>query len=131
MLEDIQALPGPKRKPTAHKWNRKAGLRQGRTDMGSHIVGSFRRMPEIFAVFGYQPFEEVSQVERYVRIRVFLNNQRARSVLDENCQQPVRDSLFANPVFDGSCERVKSFPMGRDGYRRVANHPPILIYSAR
>jgi hypothetical protein len=40
-------------------------------------------MPVVLAALGNQPLEKVAQVERHIRVGIFLNEQRTGGVLDK------------------------------------------------
>ena len=57
--------------------------------MGGHVVGAFGSMPVCGFSCGYEAFKEVSEVECDIRIRVFLHDQRAGGVLNEDGENAV------------------------------------------
>ena len=60
--------------------------------MRSHIVSAFRGVTVALIVFGYKALEEVAEVERYVGVRILLDHERARGVLNEDCQQSILET---------------------------------------
>jgi len=106
VLEDIQALPGAKRHAFRNQRNGKAGLSQSGPYVRSHIVGTFDCVAIVLLVFRDEPLEEIAQIQRHIGIGVFLNDQRARSVLNEDCQNAVAYVLFGHPLFRGFCKWV-------------------------
>src|SRR5439155_22649971 len=63
-----------------------------------------------FAFFGREAFEEFVEIADDIRIGIFLDGQRRRSVLDENGEESVAQALFLGPVFN----------LGGDGVQALA-----------
>jgi hypothetical protein len=78
-------------------------------------------MPIVLIVFGNQPFEEIAQIERHVRVRIFLNDQRTGCMLNENGQQPVRYFLLIDPAFYYVRKRIQSLATRPDNNSRMEN----------
>ena len=43
----------------------------------------------------HQAFEEIGKIERDIRIRIFLDNERARRVLNEDGKRPIERRLLS------------------------------------
>lgn len=82
-------------------------------------------MPEALAVFWHQALEKILHVEGHVRVCIFLDHQRAGSVLDEQRQKPVGNLLPGNPIFHRVGKQIEPFPPGcdRKGRMRVSQIP--------
>ena len=103
-------------------------MRKNRPDVRSHIVGAFDGVTEVFAGFGHQAFEEVAEIEGYVRVGVLLNDERGGGVLDEEGQEAIAEVLFREPVLDIVRERVEAFAAGWNGHGSMTNHISSLAY---
>ena len=83
--------------------------------MRCHIIRPFKRVAEILAVLGHQPFEEIGEIERNVGIRIFLDNERAGRVLDKDGKRPIKRRLPAQPILNGPGKRVQPFASRGNG----------------
>ena len=88
-----------------------------RADVRGHIVRTFQGMAISLARLRHKPLEEIAQIERHVRIGIFLNSERARGVLNENGQQSVCDRLFGKPIFDRARKNIEAFAARQNGKR--------------
>lgn len=93
MLEQVDSLPCAERQPAMVYRDAELRLRQRGANVRSHVVGPFGGMPVEARIIGYQPLEEIGQIDNYVRIGVFLDHQRRRGVLAKNGQEPGLDML--------------------------------------
>lgn len=82
-------------------------------------------MPEMLILFRNQPFKKIAQIQRYVRICILLNEQRAGRVLNESRQQAIGNALFAQPVLHLARERIKTFAAGWHRKSCMADHDPV------
>jgi len=83
--------------------------------MRGHIVRSFGGVAETCRFFGDKAFEEVAQVERYIGVCIFLDDQRAGSVLKECGQQAPGQVLLREPVLGIARKGIEAFAARRDG----------------
>jgi len=79
-------------------------------------------MPIMFAALRYQPLEKVVEIQRYVRVGVFLDNQRTGSMLRKQRQETVRNPLFLKPFLRGIGEGIQSFAARGNSKSGVACH---------
>jgi hypothetical protein len=76
----------------------------------------------MFAALRYQPLEKIVEIQRYVRVGVFLDNQRTGSMLHKQRQDTVRNPLFLKPFLRGIGEGIQSFAARRNSKSGVACH---------
>jgi hypothetical protein len=122
MLKHVQPLPRPQRHASFYNRDRQTRLRKRRPDMRRHIVRPLRPVPVMFAALRRQPLEKIAQIERYIRIGVFLNNQRTGSMLRKQRHQAARNPLLAKPFLDCVREWIKPFAARRNDKVGVACH---------
>ena len=127
MLEDIESLPRSKRHAARNHGNRQRRMRQRRADMRCHVIRPFQRVAEMFALLGYEAFEEIGEIERNIRIRIFLDDERAGCVLDENSQDSIERRLPAQPLLTCAGDRIQSFASCGNGDLSVGGGQTIRI----
>lgn len=77
--------------------------------MRGHVVRAFDGMAVALLALRNEAFEEIAEVERYIRIGVLLNHQRAGGVLNEYSQKAIVNAGLSYPFCDGACERIQAF----------------------
>src|SRR5947209_4219591 len=82
--------------------------------MRGHVVRTFRRVPVMWIVLRRDSLEVVRQIFDNVRIRVLLNAERSRGVLNKQCQQTCLDAATPNPCRDLGSEVVEALAPGAD-----------------
>ena len=83
--------------------------------MRSHVVRSFERVAEMPAVLGYEAFKEIGKIERDVRVRVLLNDERTGGVLDKSSKDSIEWRLPAQPILNRPGERVETLAFCGNG----------------
>ena len=114
MLEQIDALPGAKRKPALGDGDRQRHGGERRLDVRGHIVRPFGGVhdPAHGRVVGrwHKPAKEGVEVAAYVRVSVLLDQQRAGCVAHEDGEET---SICAGALHEVLCfigELVKPLP---------------------
>ena len=93
VLVQIDALPGSEYGTTAGDWNRKAGLGEGRANVGRHVVRSFYTVAIESRISGNQSPEKVLQIMAHIRVGILLDGQGSRRVADVQGQETSSDLL--------------------------------------
>ncbi len=86
MLAEIDALPGPQSERAAVHRDREARTQQRGLHMRRHVVRAFARVP-IREILRRDRRERRLQVDRHIGVRVLVDRERRRRVLNENLQQ--------------------------------------------
>ena len=89
--------------------------RQRRAHVRRHVVVAFRGVDEERVAVGHEPLEKRLQIAPHIRIGVFLDEQRSRSMPQMQCQQAVLELVFVHPFFDLAREFIKPAPARRNG----------------
>src|SRR6266516_2407342 len=98
MLPEIDALPGAQRELAPADRDGKIDWRQSGANMRRHIVVPFGGMDKQRVAVRHQPGEEFLKIPADVRISIFLDEQRCRSVAHKQCQQPLLKTTLRNPA---------------------------------
>ena len=80
--------------------------------MRRHIVQAFRPMDIEFVVLWSDRFEKVFKIRSNIRVGVFLNEKRCRSVAAKNREKAGRDILVSKPVRDFAADFNKTLAFG-------------------
>ena len=110
----INPLPGAEREPPAAHGNAQVHRRQRRANVRGHVVIAFERMHKKRIAVGDKPFKKRLQIAPHVRVGVFLNQQRGRSMLQMNRQQAVLELVLIHPLFNFARELAKPTTAGWD-----------------
>jgi hypothetical protein len=92
VLEQIDPLPGPQRRPPAHHRNAQLHRRQRRADVARHVVRPLVIVP-IPGPLRRDLLEEVGEVGPHLRGGVLLDQQRGGGVPAEQGEQAGGDVL--------------------------------------
>ena len=84
-------------------------LGERRADVRGHVVGALERVPVLRIAFRRDALEVIGEVRSDVRVVVFLNQQRRRSVLQEDRQQADAEFRPCEPLRDRIGEDVQAF----------------------
>ena len=82
MFPKVNALPGTQPQPSLHNWNGEAHSGQRRPYVRRHVVLAFSGVHECGVTIRDQPIEKRFKVAPHIRVCVFLNQQRGRSMQD-------------------------------------------------
>ena len=96
VLPEIDALPGPERKPPAGHGNDKMRRGQGLLDMPLHVIRTFVAMGVKRIVFRRQAIQPLLKIAPDRRIGVLLDQQARRGVLHEQRAQSFLHAGFAH-----------------------------------
>ena len=114
MLEEIDALPSPKRQASINHGNGQMSLRERRAYMCGHVVRPFHGVAIQRIVLRSNAFEEVAQVGNDIRIGVLLNRERRRCMLAEQREESSSDMAPGNPFDDRRSEIVEALARRSD-----------------
>ena len=89
MLKNKYPLPGSQAQRKILYRNRQRAFRQHGLDMSRHVIRAFQGMGIQWIIFRYQPVQPVFQVASGSGVRIFLNQQARRSVLQKQCAQTI------------------------------------------
>lgn len=124
VLEKIDPLPGAKHHAPRGNRNRKLRLRQRRSYMGGHVVGSLDAVDITPLVLRRDCFEKIFEILLDIGIGVFLDEERCRGVAAENRQEAGRNILVLEPKRDFAANINKAFAVGVNvqGMKRLAHY---------
>src|ERR1051326_2174969 len=97
MFPQVNPLPGPQRQPATHDGNGEINSGERAPHMGGHIVLALGGMDEKRVAVGHKAGKEFFQVAPNVRVGVFLNEQRSRSVADVERQEAIVEVVLRRP----------------------------------
>src|ERR1700694_3815373 len=114
VLKQVHALPGAQRQLSIVDRNRHLCLGECGTDVGSHVIRSFRGVAIEARIFGNESSEEIRKISHYIRVGILLNYQRCRGVLAENGQEAGLGLVSVKPGRYLTRKRVQAFALGRN-----------------
>ena len=97
VFPEIDALPGAQREPAMVDGNGNVDRRQGSPDVGWHVVIAFGRMNEKRIAIRNKPGEEFLEIASHIRIGIFLDEQRGRSMAKVQSKETLIESVFGEP----------------------------------
>src|ERR1700693_4536371 len=98
MFEYIDRLPCTQSQRAPANQDRNLCRGQRCTDMRRHVVAAFGGVAKPRSILRNQPLEKLAEIAAHIRIRILLNCQRYRRVLDENRQQAALNLLRPEPL---------------------------------
>ena len=101
MFPKIYTLPGAEHDGASNDRNRKVYGRQGRADVGRHIVITFNGVGVSRVAVRHEPGKKIVQVVPHIRVRIFLDQKRSGSMAQIHCEQAILELLGRGPLFDG------------------------------
>jgi len=116
MLEQIDALPRPKRESAVDQRDRELDLRECRAEMRRHVVRALV-IVQIFARLWRDPRKICFEIGANLGRRVFLDEERGGGVAAEYRQQTFHHPLIADPSFDRVGDVDEALTAGVDGER--------------
>lgn len=91
--------------------------------MGRHVIRTFKRMDEVRGAIGYQMIQVDLKVASNVRVRIFIEGEGRRSMLNEHMQEPDADQgKLRNRRYHLSCDQVESPAFRRELKRLLDPH---------
>src|SRR5437868_10045764 len=87
----INALPSAEHQPAVGYWNAQIDTAQCRPHMRWHIVVTLSRVVKKRITIGSEAGKKAFQIATHLRIRIFLDQQRGRRVLDVQRQKSCLD----------------------------------------
>ena len=113
MLAEANPLPCAETEPALVDRNRKRTAEKRCLNVSGHVVGAFL-LVSIRKILDSQSIQNSIQIDQHVRVGVFVDRQRCRSVLDENVQQTNVDFRQFRKRFKICCE-IGWQPFGKEG----------------
>lgn len=114
MLPKINALPSSQRKPSLFDGNRRVDASKRRPNMSRHIVRSLASVHEQSISIRTKPGKKSLQIVPHFRIRIFLNEQRRRGVLNMKSDKSQREFVQRQTTAHIAGDLIKSAPDGWD-----------------
>ncbi len=114
VLENINALPGPKNGTPSMNGYRQLRLSQSRPDVSRHVVGPLHSVAVVGVVFWSDAAEVAFEVVPHVGVGVFLNRQRRGSVANEDSQQAFAQAAVGHPADNRWGDFVQTLAAGRE-----------------
>jgi len=117
VLEDINTLPGAEIGLAICDGNREMHRGQRGFDVGWHIVRPLEAVLIKSVIFRHQLLEKALKIHAYRWIRILLNDQGRRGVVQKDSQEARSDILGFDKAPDVSGYLVKPLPFGLDDQR--------------
>jgi hypothetical protein len=127
MFAQVDTLPGSQAKGPIPDGDGQTRSHQRRLDMGRHVVRSLDRV-NIREVFRNDVVQSGFEIDPHIGIRIFVEGQTGRSVLNEDMQQPDTDTgQFRDRVHHRSSDQMTSTSVGSEGQgAMMPNHKAII-----
>jgi hypothetical protein len=127
MFAQVDTLPGSQAKSPIPDGDGQTSSHQRRLDMGRHIVRSLDRV-NIREVLRNDVVQSGFEIDPHIGIRIFVDGQTGRCVLNEYMQQPDTDTgQFRNRVHHRSGDQMTSTSVGSKGQgAMMPNHECII-----
>ncbi len=120
-LPQEDPLPCAELQAAAGNRNRKRNTGQCRFDVRWHVIIPFHHMGIVSHPLGGQMVEAAIQVCAYRRIRILIDHQSGRSMMNENIQKSLFRQLADGP-FDMVRDQMKTTTERRQRYGVLLNH---------
>lgn len=132
MLAKVNSLPSSHTQLPILDRNRQPGTHQRRFDVGRHVVRSLDRV-NIREVFRNDMVQGGFEIDPHIGIRIFVEGQTGRCVLNEYMQQPDTDRCkLRNRIHYPSGDQMTSPRVGAKGQRAMMpNHRTIIAVLPR
>ena len=97
MFPEVDPLPGAQSKVALADGDGKVDRRQRGADMGGHVVVALDRVREKGIAVRHEARKEVLQITPHVRVGIFLDKQRGRSMAEVQSDQAARRTVLQQP----------------------------------
>lgn len=114
MFPKIDALPGSEGTTAIPNRQIQVRLRQDASNMGWHVVGTFRGMTEHRVAIRNLPGHERLEVSHHAGVGIFAKYQRRAGVTDKDVTKPGLDPGIANKSLHIGAEIVGASAFRRD-----------------
>lgn len=123
VLTQIDPLPGAKGQLAITDGYRERRTQETGLHMGRHVICTLERMDEVRGAIRYQMVQVDLKVAPNIRIRIFIEGEGCRSMLNEHMQEPDPDQgKLRNRRYHFSCDQMESPAFRRELKRLLYPH---------